>query len=675
MSSECVLTLPVITDTDIASACGLLQLPQEAFCGNAGTDPRQDVLKSLESIDVAACPGSGKTTLLVAKLAILGEKWRYATRGICVLSHTNVARNEIETKLGHTTAGRRLLSYPHYIGTIHGFVNEFMSLPWLRSRGYPVKIINTEICLKRRWNALSSSARSALKINEHGPSVLTIKTPDFGVGRIRWGKNSSLGENTKTYSGIREVCRASVSGGYFCHDEMFVWAGELMDQLPGAIAVIRDRFPLLFIDEAQDNSEEQSKILHRIFIDGSNPVLRQRFGDENQAIFDSMNSKEAHTDKFPIPSITKYLPNSHRFGQDIAALADPLGLKAYPTGLIGEGPKKKLLSSEVETAPHTLFLFDNSNTTKVLDAYGRLLVKTFSDQSLREGIFVAVGQVHHDKGDQHKPHYVGHYWPKYDAELSSPDPRPATFVQYVLAGIAQAKMRGESFPAVEKIAEGILRLAALAGGPTVLRPRQHFHRRIVELLRSSNTTSSRYDEVIDKFVVNREAPSKEMWNDQRRTIVLKIAETISSAPLSGPEVDSFLAWPEEPNLPPSPVEAESSRTNIYEFSEVGKKVSIRVGSIHSVKGQTHSATLILETFYYKHNLEALAPWFLGSRSGGVGTDAKQQSRLKLHYVAMTRPTHLLCLAMKASTFKEIDGVLNETLLQQLRKNGWDIKLV
>ena len=143
MSSEGTFELPTVTDEDICRASRLLGLPVDAFYGTDGTDPRQEVLKCMDSVDVAACPGSGKTTLLVAKLAILAEKWQYRTRGICVLSHTNAARHEIEKHLGNTAAGRRLLDYPHYIGTIHGFVNEFLAAPWLRSRGYTIKMIDT----------------------------------------------------------------------------------------------------------------------------------------------------------------------------------------------------------------------------------------------------------------------------------------------------------------------------------------------------------------------------------------------------------------------------------------------------------------------------------------------------------------------------------------------------
>ena len=53
----------------------------------------------MNSCFVQACPGSGKTTTLVAKLAILADRIPNDGRGICVLSHTNVAREEIEKKL------------------------------------------------------------------------------------------------------------------------------------------------------------------------------------------------------------------------------------------------------------------------------------------------------------------------------------------------------------------------------------------------------------------------------------------------------------------------------------------------------------------------------------------------------------------------------------------------
>jgi len=667
---------PEVTDEDIGWVSRLLKLPLDAFCGEDGTDSRQEVLKSMEQMDVAACPGSGKTTLLVAKLAILAEKWPYRTRGICVLSHTNGARNEIETRLGNTTVGRRLLSYPHHIGTIHGFVNEILALPWLRSQGYPIKMIDTNICLQRRWNALPFPTRSSLEKNHHDHSVLAVKSSNFSVGEVSWGKRNVLGTNTPTYCAIRDICRLSTAEGYFCYDEMFMWAGDLMDKVPGVVEVIRQRFPVLFIDEAQDNSEQQSAILHRIFIDGGGTVIRQRFGDENQAIFDSMRGKEATTDRFP-GKIKKDLPNSHRFGQMIADLADPLGL--IPHGLKGHGPKKTLDSGSPE-GRHTIFVFDDDSAVKVLDAYGELLVETFSEPELREKTFTAtaVGQIHTppDEETNHKfPNHIGHYWADYNPELTRQDPKPPTFVQYIFVGMGRAETKGETYPTIEKIAEGILRLTGMAEGGKTLPHRRYSHRHVLELLEEHVHAGGGYKDLIARFVMKRETPTKETWDDHWRGVVREIAETIAGASLSNQEAKEFLAWKQGPDDLASPPVARKNRDNIYRYPNDDPKVHIHVGSIHSVKSETHAATLVMETFWYQHNLDSLTPWLDGSNSGGQSKGVHQQFRLKLHYVAMTRPTHLLCLAMKQSSLEDGNGALDHHAIQKLILRGLQVKRV
>ena len=266
---------PTVTDDEIRWACRQLGLDKDAFFGPDGTDTRATVLKTMERIDIAACPGSGKTTLLVAKLAVLAAKWPYRTRGLCVLSHTNVARSEIETRLGHTAAGRRLLGHPHFIGTIHGFVNEFLAIPWLRSLRYRVRMIDTDTCLERRWRSLDTDEQYALEKGGHTPAVLQARSPDFNVGEIKWA-GGKLGTDRPLYKALCEACRQSTQDGYFCYDEMFMWAHDLMDKVPNVIETIRGRFPLLLVDEAQDTKAEQSCLIHRVFTAGKSPVTCQR---------------------------------------------------------------------------------------------------------------------------------------------------------------------------------------------------------------------------------------------------------------------------------------------------------------------------------------------------------------------------------------------------------------
>lgn len=132
-----------ITDVDVDWVIELMGL-------DTLDEPRRNFLKSMDTVDVAACPGSGKTTLVVAKLAILARHWKSRMQGICVLSHTNAAREEIEKRLGGTEVGQRLLRFPHYIDTIHGFTGRFLASPWLRSKGISLQAIDDEATHKAR---------------------------------------------------------------------------------------------------------------------------------------------------------------------------------------------------------------------------------------------------------------------------------------------------------------------------------------------------------------------------------------------------------------------------------------------------------------------------------------------------------------------------------------------
>lgn len=68
--------------------------------GDNFDEERRTVIKCIESKDVQACPGSGKTTALLAKLLIISSQLPLeGNKGICVLTHTNVAIDEIRSKM------------------------------------------------------------------------------------------------------------------------------------------------------------------------------------------------------------------------------------------------------------------------------------------------------------------------------------------------------------------------------------------------------------------------------------------------------------------------------------------------------------------------------------------------------------------------------------------------
>ena len=650
------MNVPVIEDADIAWVCDILNLPDTAFSGTDGTDSRLAVIRSMDNLDIEACPGSGKTTLLVAKLAILARKWTESRRGLCVLSHTNVARREIDIRLGNTATGRRLLSYPHFLGTIHGFVNEYLALPWLRSLGYHVEMIDDEVSQSRRWRRLSKANQRALQNDRrHGPHLLKFCDAEFRLGKIPWAKGT-LNENTPIYQAMQYACLESAREGFFCHDEMFVWANDMIDKMPGMAASLRMRFPFLFIDEAQDTSALQSTLLHRLLIDGDGTVTRQRLGDANQAVYQYAGQIEnVGADAFPIAEIRMDIPNSFRFDESIADLAEPLAVEPQDLqGLRQPGEQKR----------HAIFLFDDVSIGFVLDRYAEYLTEVFTENELRDGSFTAVGAVHRPSNDGNMPHSVAHYWPSYDHEISRAEPQPKSFVQYLAAGRRLAQNSGEAHTLVDMVARGLLRLAKLANPNLELRRRKRSHRFVIELLEAHPKARKDYFDLVHVLCIERAPLTKAGWEGDCRNIVADISAAITGLDFDADAVEHFLAW-DDTDGPGADDHTQRRSDNIFRYPCGNLTVEIRVGSIHSVKGETHTATLVLDTYYRAHHLKALKAWLTGAKSEGSGETPAMQSRLRLHYVAMSRPSHLLCLAMR-------DDVLSVADTKKVLERGWRI---
>ena len=104
---------------------------------------------------------------------------------------------------------------------------------------------------------------------------------------------------------------------------------------------------------------------------------------------------------------------------------------------------------------------------------------------------------------------------------------------------------------------------------------------------------------------------------------------------------------------------------VYTDESTQREVDLEFGSIHSVKGRTHLATLVLETFLKTHNMKSILKYLCNTPPKKLGSS---QKRLKCQYVAMTRARGLVCLAIP------IDFV-DEKTKEKLENVGWKLKIV
>lgn len=658
------MSIPCVVEGDIEEA--------EHVLGVSFDESRRNILRSNESFDVQACPGSGKTTLLVAKLYILARKWPYTRRGICVISHTNVARQEIERKLASTGIGQRMLNYPHFVGTIHSFVNEYLALPLLRSEGYRVQMIDDEVHGDRCAQLLAtrpefSVARNFLRKREqHTPDktirALRYEGPDLNLGSaagtLPCGLNTSSGQ---ILSGIKSEV---VNTGIWRFDDMFAWAERLLAKNPEVIEWVRWRFPVVLLDEAQDTSELQASLLNKIF-----PLeicdLRQRFGDSNQAIYD-IGQSEASTDKFPAEGF-RSITDSKRFGTEIARLAHPIAPDPVSPELCGNGLRPLAGAPDSASIRHTIFLFSTETIERVFPAFGKLLLETFPDAVLRADGFLAraIGRVGvSQQGEDRIPRHLSDYWSGYEARMAKFEPRPGELIAYVRVAQHLRMSAGECNEPFRLVMRGINELIRLVR-PEAIPRRVHTSRWIMEELKSDTEMIQSLRRFLWAWLVETRPPVEDYW--QKTVSDLRAALTPILSGEWNDAAGEFCQWSTEQSAMPVVMGIRGTvAPNIYRFEQNGRFVDIEVGTIHSAKGQTHIATLVVETFAWKYDLTDLLPWLSGQKTGAErGCGLRREERMRLVYTAVTRPSHLLCLALRRSA---VDAQTRGRLIDR----GWRV---
>lgn len=631
-----------ITDSDIDEI--------ELLFGDVAFDePRRRIIKSLDSFDVQAFPGSGKTTVLIAKLAILAKKWPYENKGICVLSHTNVARDEIEQRLGQTDIGKRLLSYPHFIGTLHSFCDTYISIPWLRSRGYPISLIDTDLVLKNRWKKLSYRTKKYLE---------NKRKSEFACEATQYPISIDIGckETAPSYKDVEKVVQMSQQDGYFTFDEMLQVAKYVLTECSAVSIATQARFPVLFIDEAQDTSDIQWELINRAFND-TNVSIRQAFGDANQAIFQSYNTQK-NTSVFPNKASMMTIPDSHRFGTAIAKLADPLSVSQK--GLVGDA---KLY--EKNNQCHTIFLFDKANPLTVLQAYAKHILACFTDEELRQntrlGCYV-VGMVHNTEPSSpenaHYPVGIRDYYADYDPSIVKATPKPTHLITYFRIGLDDLESTKNYSRFLESVASAILRIinhnstnkipfaaksfsALLSSLPT--EKQSEFREAMLDMIMQPFTSQIEWLEVQNKckvilshfFGVATFSPLQPEWIALDNSFVEQGAHT----------------------------DASTKNTFTFKDSDSGRTVDMHLASIHSVKGRTHLSTMVVETYWHDSNIKTILPWLYNNPQAKPGQ--RIITRMKCHYVALTRARGLICIALPKESVTEDDAKL-------LRQSGWSI---
>lgn len=616
---------------------------------------RINVIKNLDTVDVQAYPGSGKTTTLIAKLAILAKKWPYTNAGICVLSHTNVAKEEIEDRLGNTEEGGKLLSYPHFIGTFQAFFDQYVALPWLKSKGFNINLVDKEMVIEKRWYKLTRNTIITLR-RYHPHTNSDLCEYKNAIGEINWKyRTGTIRED------VLRVIEESQQNGDFTYEEMLLYAEQALINCHYFALGLQQRFPVIFIDEAQDTNSFQWNLLDKVFSERSTTQIRQRFGDSNQAIYNYIGDKGTNNN---FPNANKLIMNkSYRFDERIAVLANTVALNSEEMhGENNEFSERK--------PQNTIFLFSaNADKTKqVIDEFAKLVLRTFSDVDLKQyGKYGchAIGHVHvkqKETTENEFPKGIFDYWPLYDANIGKKRENMRYIIDYFRKGEAEFNKGKELSTKVASIAKGIVMFINKGKTENFIPSTSNNLHSI--LLRLSEEDQIKFRGIL-KQLTFANITTNDKWKDIQKILKWEIAPLFNVK--LNDDTLKFSVWKDIKTENSNDTEQKKEvPSNKYKYvdSTSGRHVEIEFGSIHSVKGRTHLATIVLETFYSGFNMHAIMPFLQNMHPNRI--NKTNQDRLKCQYVAMTRAKGLLCLAIPITS-------VNEEMRTSLQSLGWQIK--
>ena len=701
--------MPFATDEEIKIAHDILLKGKKPF------DPiKVNIIKEDSSCYVQACPGSGKTTTLLAKLIILANKMPLPEgKGICVLTHTNVAIDEIKAKLG--TKADVLFRYPNFFGTIQTFLhkyvtaaalhyfygsqiayvdndvanavflNKYSRLPigksklkgWLYrqiiSKEHNIDAAEIEmlggvdmltaanvIKKKKRvdkyifqlkgynWSQIPREYRSLIQTK--GNSIQNSLILSF---RVDWNSNKiitdsgSIRVNSPSGAEYMKIKEEMFSEGILSFQDAYDLAFRYIREKELDFSRFSDkRFKYLFIDEVQDCDGLQVDLIQKIF--DENKVVIQRFGDYCQAIYERDECSGPENDKLKDKQVL-HMHDSIRFGEKIAK----------PLRSLCMVPNDKLVGND-EIPSVTPIIITYKDPLSVLPKYVELLNTTLIPEMNNRSISDIANQEKREdplhrinvkacgwvgkKGASAQKRYIESYFPQFEKKNAGPKVEGVSFNEFILKNL-----HGTIKEHATSIIQGILKyldLCEIRNGN-----RRYTKTSFLEFLTATNIEQKEnfLKEVMNWALLIAKSNRDDDINKIRNTIHQYIIETI--LPLyrkeETPDALSFFNAINE-NLPK---DQATEHRNVYHGGN--GTIDIEVSTVHAVKGETHAATLYLETFYNRyHESDRLAEQFKGVAY--TGTDADTLKNLRVAYVGMSRPRYMLCVAIQQDRFDKID---------------------
>lgn len=556
---------------------------------------REIVFEKEGKFVVRACPGSGKTYSVAARFARLINDWGYNHQGVAALSFTNVAWQEIENYLQNHFDIFTPIRYPHFLGTIDSFINQYIFLPF----GHLVLECETRPTLVGEPHGTWSSGhykrdykkyfdKASLDINgELIPTVADLQTFHF---RWKRNKDGSINGHVKN---VFKVKQRYWKEGYATQDDANYFALKLLTQFPKISKSLAIKFPYLIIDETQDTNIIQMEIINYLIDQGLQKVML--VGDPDQAIFEWNEARpDLFASKFEVwKENSTVLNENRRSSQNICDFT--FNLSSLDKPAISINPEIKDLNHEPK-----IVIYDEKNVKATIDH--------FINECEKAGIKINQNNI---------------------AVLS----RSQSFINEILGiknyqGRDMPWLTGKYF--VKQFALG----KYLIDNKIINKGYKLIEKAVYNALHNTNYCKKRS---LDRFI------QQNGFINFRTKIhkIIKLLPHTDDISLDQWTKNSNKAFKEDDVLIKLEIENQKGKVNFDDLFKSTKENKLelpyRLGTVHSVKGETFEAVLL---FLKKKGFGSHYKTMLKK-----GANTSDEEELRIIYVAMTRPRRLLTIAV------------------------------
>lgn len=362
-----------------------------AFKQKYGIQLNKQQERALQAVDGAnlllAVPGSGKTTVLVARLGYMVKEKGISPNKILALTFNHRAAEEMKTRYNKTfgTSEGESIDFR----TLNSLCN-YIYISYCKRNNHPIRKLDEGKIISR----IISKIYNDLHPNEYATEsdVLELKTAFAYIKNMMLKGEDILSleiDMPKISEAYKRYQKALKENNLMDFDDQMVFAYWILKNNPTVLQGYQKRYQYICVDEAQDTSKIQHKILQLLFTKNIFMV-----GDEDQSIYGfraafpkallnfrydyrnpfilRMERNYRSTSKIVDAAQSFISKNSGRYEKNmVAERNDGEDISLITVNTRAE-QFKKLIDIAKETTGETAFLYrDNDSAVVLVDAFLR----------------------------------------------------------------------------------------------------------------------------------------------------------------------------------------------------------------------------------------------------------------------------------------------------------------